>query len=80
MQLSVLLFGITKDVVGQRKISLELDSGQNVAGLMIRLRNDFPKLKEVSSLLIAVNEEYAKDDRILLESDEIALIPPVSGG
>ena len=67
MQLSVLLFGITKDVVGQRKISLELDSGQSVAGLMSRLRNDFPKLKEVSSLLIAVNEEYAKDDQILLE-------------
>jgi molybdopterin synthase sulfur carrier subunit len=40
----------------------------------------YPNLKGLKSLLIAVNNEYAEDSVELLESDEIALIPPVSGG
>ena len=40
----------------------------------------FPKFKELSSLLVAVNDEYAEPGKVLYGNEEIALIPPVSGG
>lgn len=80
MQLNVLLFGITKEIVGQQKLNLELSAPATVPSLMEKLRQDYPKLKELQSLMIAVNNEYAQDEQPLHERDEIALIPPVSGG
>ncbi|HEY9488383.1 MAG TPA: MoaD/ThiS family protein [Chryseosolibacter sp.] len=44
------------------------------------LRHRYPALVEIRSLMIAVNSCYAEDDQSIGESDEIALIPPVSGG
>ena len=40
----------------------------------------YPALRELSSLALAVNQAYARDKDPVHESDEIALIPPVSGG
>jgi molybdopterin synthase sulfur carrier subunit len=40
----------------------------------------YPSLKDLNSLMIAVNNAYAEEDVTLSEADEIALIPPVSGG
>ena len=40
----------------------------------------YPKMKALSSMMVAVNNSYAPDDLELKEGDEIALIPPVSGG
>jgi|TARA_R110000764_G_scaffold26429_4_gene62719 molybdopterin synthase sulfur carrier subunit len=40
----------------------------------------YPELKKLSSLAVAVNNSYANDDTIIDNFDEIALIPPVSGG
>ena len=80
MQTSVLLFGITRDIVGERKIQVEIPDGQDVSVLMDHLETEYPRLAEVKTLMIAVNEEYALKDRILQPNDEVALIPPVSGG
>jgi len=51
-----------------------------VKELKEKLTIDYPKMKALTSLLIAVNEEYGDETHILSERDEIALIPPVSGG
>lgn len=80
MQLNILLFGITKEIVGRQKLNLELPEPASVPVLMEKLRQDYPKLNELQSLMVAVNNEYAQDDQALHERDEIALIPPVSGG
>jgi molybdopterin synthase sulfur carrier subunit len=40
----------------------------------------YPKLAELVSFLIAVNSEYADDDRVINSGDEVAIIPPTSGG
>ena len=72
-------FGVTKDIVGARETVLELD-GHTVASLRQALKNRYPPLVDIKSLMIAVNNAYAEDDVTLGESDEIALIPPVSGG
>ncbi|MEZ0611176.1 MoaD/ThiS family protein [Fibrella sp. WM1] len=78
--LTVLLFGITRDLVGQSTVAVPLTEGARVADLMTRLNEQYPALANVKSILVAVNSEYADPDTVLTPSDEVALIPPVSGG
>lgn len=72
-------FGITKDILGTREKLFET-SGNTVASLRAALIEVYPALGGLDSLMIAVNSAYADDDEPIAESDEIALIPPVSGG
>lgn len=72
-------FGIVREVVGGRQVMLELE-GQTVAAVRAHLLATYPQLVGLRSLLIAVNNEYADETMVLRETDEIALIPPVSGG
>jgi molybdopterin converting factor small subunit len=55
-------------------------SSQTVAALRAKLVADYPRLSGLKSLMIAVNNTYAEDADPIGEGDEIALIPPVSGG
>ncbi len=80
MKVEIALFGITKEIIGKDKLSLDLQEGSKVAQVMEKLYAGYPQLKNLKSLLIAVNSEYAEEEQILNEKDEIALIPPVSGG
>ena len=73
------VFGVARDIMGGGDVSVA-DSVQNVGELKTLLLNRYPKLKELNSLLIAVNQKYASDEIPLTETDEIAIIPPVSGG
>ena len=72
-------FGITKDLLGGREATIEIN-GQTVADLRAALNERYPQLLGLSSLFIAVNNDYADENIRLNSSDEIALIPPVSGG
>jgi molybdopterin synthase sulfur carrier subunit len=72
-------FGITRDILGGKEVILEVE-GKSVADLRQHLATRYPKVVELRSLLIAVNQNYATDTLELNETDEIALIPPVSGG
>ena len=80
MKISVALFGIAREIVGQSTLSFTTPAGQSAAGLLAELRRAYPDLAGLRSLAVAVNNEYAADDVVLHERDEIALIPPVSGG
>lgn len=79
----VLLFGVTRDIVGSDSLDVSdfyNESSQSVASLKSYLGNLYPDLEKLSSLAVAVNNEYAEADVILSKTDEVALIPPVSGG
>lgn len=80
--MELLLFGIAKDIVGKSVIDLSNSDTlpQSVAELKKLLANEYPDFSKLSSLAIAVNSEYASDDVVLEKNDEIAIIPPVSGG
>ena len=80
--MEILLFGIARDIVGTPRLQFSENMGlpASVAELKQRLFENYPRFGELSSLAVAVNNEYAQDDRTLESSDEIALIPPVSGG
>ena len=81
MRLNILLFGITKDIIGSQTLELEVASNTyTVADLLENLSEQYPSLQKLSSLLVAVNEEYAQPTTAIQADDEIALIPPVSGG
>lgn len=77
---SVLLFGITRELVGQSKLTCPLPATARVSDLLDVLKTQYPRLGELKSLLVAVNNEYAEPDTRITSTDEIALIPPVSGG
>jgi molybdopterin converting factor subunit 1 len=79
--MNVLFFGITKDIVGSSEISFSNDLKlANVAALKKQLVDTYPEFSKLKSLAVAVNSEYAEDDVVLNGNDEIAIIPPVSGG
>ncbi|GAB4495863.1 MAG: molybdopterin converting factor subunit 1 [Saprospiraceae bacterium] len=80
MNLQIRAFGIARDILGDRLIAIETPAGATVGDLKNILLEKYPAFESLSSLLIAVNAEYSSDSHILSEQDEIALIPPVSGG
>lgn len=80
MLVNILLFGITKDLVGKQRLQMQLPDSTTIADFKKFLHDAYPELIELNSIAIAVNSEYATDEIILHSNDEIALIPPVSGG
>ena len=80
MNITVLAFGIAKDILDTNTLTLQLESGANVGILKDYLFKHYPAFKSLKSLSIAVNEEYRRDDYSISEKDEIVIIPPVSGG
>lgn len=81
MKFNILAFGIAKDIIGQRKFTYEIPvSHIQVRDLLEHIQAAYPKFEGLSSIRVAVNSEYVESDCVLKESDEIVLIPPVSGG
>ena len=80
MKLKIQLFGITKEIIGDSEIDMQISDNQTVNELLVDLKKQSPGLEKLSSLWVAVNEDYAESDYILQNNDIVALIPPVSGG
>lgn len=81
--MNILLFGVTKDIVGSSSLSIPVaksNAPKTVGDLRQYLGRMHPDLLKLSSLAIAVNNNYAEDETKIDTFDEIALIPPVSGG
>jgi MoaE-MoaD fusion protein len=81
MRVRVLFFGMLKDIVGKPSDVIELADGASVRDMLARYESQIPRLKEsLPSLAVAVNQQYAGPDTQLKPEDEVALLPPVSGG
>jgi molybdopterin synthase sulfur carrier subunit len=76
----VLAFGVTKEIFGSSLVSLELTNDATIYNLKYVLEQQYPRLKQLASYMVAVNNEYALPGDTIHERDEIAIIPPVSGG
>jgi len=78
---SVLLFGSVREIVGAGEIELPAGPGETASSLLDALVGRHPGIGPLrASLRVAVNREYAPGDRAVSPGDEIAVIPPVSGG
>jgi len=80
MKCRIKAFGISHEIVGGRMLEMELPDHQTVGELKTQLFEKYPSLAALNSVYVAVNNEYADEAVMLREGDEIALIPPVSGG
>ena len=83
MQVQVLFFGIVRDTTGTAEQWVELSSEDRTVGALLRqlAASASPELRLLwPKLAVAVNREYAQADATLRHGDEVALLPPVSGG
>lgn len=80
MECEVLLFGVAKEIAGDSKTVVSFDTAGTVGDLMSALKKQYPEFDRLNSFVIAVNNEYADTEHIINEGDEVAVIPPVSGG
>ena len=79
--MEVILFGISREIVGEKK--LLVPAGKKISTVK-ELKNwmnlTYPGLEKLTSMAVAVDSEYAEDDQELFDGNEVAIIPPVSGG
>lgn len=81
MRVRVRLFARLREIAGETELEREVPAGATAATVWAELARDYPELagyREVTSC--AVNAEYARFDAPVHDGDEIAFLPPVSGG
>ncbi len=78
MRVTVLVFGVLKEMITGESQTLELPPGATVDTVLLRLLPEQSKLWP--TLAVAVNQHYAPRHHPLQDGDEVALLPPVSGG
>ena len=80
MTIQILAFGIAKEILGAAAIPKTFCDGLSAGEVKRELETRYPGLKSLTSFAIAINGEYALPETIIKPGDEIAIIPPVSGG
>jgi molybdopterin synthase catalytic subunit len=81
MRVTVLFFGVLKEMLSSEKQTLDLPAGSTVDAILEHYRELLPQRPKLwSTLAIAVNQSYAVKGCLLRDGDEVALLPPVSGG
>lgn len=81
MRIKVLFFGLVRDVVGLREDSVDIADGGKLSQVFEHYASRFPRLREMSgSIVLALNQQFSSPSAPLAEGDEVALLPPVSGG
>ena len=79
--LSVKLFASLRQAMNSDNVSVEIQEPITILQLKEIILKNHPKLKELNiPFFVTVNYEFAKDSTIIKSTDEVALIPPVSGG
>jgi molybdopterin converting factor subunit 1 len=80
-KIKVRLFANLRELVGEREITITVPAGVTVSYLNNEILKRYPQLKSFSNKFVtSVNCKVTTGDTIITSSDEIALLPPVSGG
>jgi molybdopterin synthase sulfur carrier subunit len=80
MIINIKAFGIAREIFGSTVVSISLPDTAVVADLLPEIKRLYPAMNKLSSFAIAVNGCYATNETALTAADEVAVIPPVSGG
>ena len=81
MQARVLFFGMLRDIVGMSREEAEFPEGADLRRVFASYAARFPRLGDLArSIVVARNQEFAEPATKLAEGDEVAFLPPVSGG
>lgn len=79
VKVNVRCFAMVRELLGRERLELDLPEGSTLVTLKEHLAKQAPDLLRLP-FVMAVNQEYAQADQVLAEGDEVALIPPISGG
>ena len=79
MKIKILFFASCREKAGKSQAELDVKPGETLAGLLEEVKRDFPGIP-MDQIMVAVNQAFARPDYVLRAGDEVALIPPVSGG
>jgi molybdopterin converting factor subunit 1 len=81
VRVTVRLFARLRDIAGSSELSREVVTGATIGDVWRQLAGEFPELTSYErSISSAVNADYARMDQVLRPGDEVAFLPPVSGG
>jgi molybdopterin converting factor subunit 1 len=81
MRVRILYFGVLKDIAGREREELDIPADSSVDTVLSLLKERIASKAEVwGSIAVAVNQEYVRSTALLQDGDEVALLPPVSGG
>ena len=81
MRVTVKLFARLRDIAGTPELTREVASGATVGSLWQQIATEFPEIASYErSISTAVNADYARRNQVLADGDEVAFLPPVSGG
>jgi len=81
MRVKVLFFGMLKDIVGAAEDELTVPDGEQLSGIFDHYAGRFPRIGQMSSsIVLARNHEFSDGSASVADGDEVALLPPVSGG
>jgi molybdopterin converting factor subunit 1 len=81
VRVTVRLFARLRDITGASELARDIAPGATIGDLWRQLAAEFPELAGYErSISSAVNADYARMDRIIGDGDEVAFLPPVSGG
>lgn len=81
MRVNVLFFGQLKDLAGRSQDLLELPGATRLQDIFNHYADQFPRMRELApSIVMAVNQQFASSGQAVQDGDEVAFLPPVSGG
>jgi molybdopterin converting factor subunit 1 len=81
VRVTVRLFARLRDIAGSAELTRDVTAGATIATVWRQLAGEYPELSRYErSISSAVNADYARMDQVLRDGDEVAFLPPVSGG
>jgi molybdopterin converting factor subunit 1 len=79
MKIKIRFFASCREIAGKNEIELQVQKNETVSDILTVIRQLFPNLS-LADIMVAVNQEFAAPGYVLKDGDEVALLPPVSGG
>lgn len=80
MKVRVLFFASIRERAGRREVTVSLPEGTVLDQLVRMIGNEIAPMTEGERMMLSINGKYASGEEVLRDGDEVALLPPVSGG